>query len=434
MHPLASTPPVHAPESAARVATVWRRYGDFLRRAPLVTLEWADRETEARGWLVINSLRGGACGGGTRMRAGLTRREMVYLAKTMELKFAFSGPPIGGAKSGIDFDPADPRRDGVLRRWFEAIAPQLHRCYGTGGDLNVDEVKDVIPGCAAVGLAHPQEGVVRGHLRAADAPALAQTLGALDVGVKAPVAGELGIAGQTLPLADLITGYGLARAISHLYAAQGRSLVGARVLVEGFGAVGGPCALYLAREGAAIVGIADHEKVLVEGGGLGAAEVESLFAARENKLLPRSDARCLWGAERERFWRTPADVFVAAAASGTIDEGVLSRLAAQGVHTLACGANQPFREAQLGATRVQRAADRRFTVIPDVIANCGMARAFSFLMERGAGTDAAAIFAAVDATIGHAVAEVAARAGGTRGLLAAALAHALDEIGERTTG
>ncbi len=45
---------------------------------------------------------------------GLTRDEVTFLAKAMELKFAFAGPPIGGAKSGIDFDPADPRKKEVL--------------------------------------------------------------------------------------------------------------------------------------------------------------------------------------------------------------------------------------------------------------------------------------------------------------------------------
>jgi len=34
----------------------------------------------------------------------------------MEVKFSVSGPAIGGAKSGIDFDPADARKNAVLRR------------------------------------------------------------------------------------------------------------------------------------------------------------------------------------------------------------------------------------------------------------------------------------------------------------------------------
>ena len=56
-------------------------------RAPEIVFEWTDAETEARGWVVINSLRGGAAGGGTRMRKGLDRNEVVSLAKTMEIKF-----------------------------------------------------------------------------------------------------------------------------------------------------------------------------------------------------------------------------------------------------------------------------------------------------------------------------------------------------------
>ena len=77
------------------------------------------------------------------MRRGLDRREVESLAKTMEVKFTVSGPAIGGAKSGIDFDPSDPRKDGVLRRWYRAVAPLLRAYYGTGGDLNVDEMAEV---------------------------------------------------------------------------------------------------------------------------------------------------------------------------------------------------------------------------------------------------------------------------------------------------
>jgi glutamate dehydrogenase/leucine dehydrogenase len=42
----------------------------------------------------------------------------------MEVKFT-SGPAIGGAKSGINFDPNDPRKKGVLQRWYKAVSPLL---------------------------------------------------------------------------------------------------------------------------------------------------------------------------------------------------------------------------------------------------------------------------------------------------------------------
>lgn len=83
---------------------------EYENRQPEVVFEWKDAQTEAEGWVVINSLRGGAAGGGTRMRKGLDKREVESLAKTMEIKFTVSGPAIGGAKSGINFDPTDPRK------------------------------------------------------------------------------------------------------------------------------------------------------------------------------------------------------------------------------------------------------------------------------------------------------------------------------------
>ena len=36
----------------------------------------------------------------------------------MEVKFTVAGPPIGGGKSGINFDPRDPRKKDVLERWY----------------------------------------------------------------------------------------------------------------------------------------------------------------------------------------------------------------------------------------------------------------------------------------------------------------------------
>lgn len=66
----------------------------FEERNPEIVFEWHDAETEAIGWVVINSLRGGAAGGGTRMRKGLDKHEVISLAKTMEIKFSVSGPAI----------------------------------------------------------------------------------------------------------------------------------------------------------------------------------------------------------------------------------------------------------------------------------------------------------------------------------------------------
>ena len=137
----------------------------FEDRTSEIIFEWKDDVTPAKGWIVINSLRGGASAGGTRMHANVTLEEVVALAKTMEIKFTVSGPPIGGAKSGINFDPKDPRKKEVLKRWFAAAKPLLKSYYGTGGDMNLDEVEEVIPMCKEEGIIFPLEGVINGHHR-----------------------------------------------------------------------------------------------------------------------------------------------------------------------------------------------------------------------------------------------------------------------------
>ena len=51
----------------------------YAKREPEIVFEWNDAETAAKGWVVINSLRGGAAGGGTRMHPRLDRRSSSYI-------------------------------------------------------------------------------------------------------------------------------------------------------------------------------------------------------------------------------------------------------------------------------------------------------------------------------------------------------------------
>jgi glutamate dehydrogenase/leucine dehydrogenase len=408
--------------------SMWRRYATFLRTPPELNIAWHDKPTGARAWLVVNSLRGGAAGGGTRMRLGLDPREVIYLAKAMELKFSISGPAIGGAKTGIDFDPLEQRKSDVLQRWYSAMRPMLRERYGTGGDLNVDEVLDVIPAFDRIGLLHPQEGVVRGHLHPEDAQFRA-VMARMQQGVEAVIDGEHGVPGTDLTVADMITGFGVAAAVRRLYHRRGEALDGVRVLLEGFGNVGAAAGLYLARYGARIVAIKDARQTFVDERGIGAGEVQDLLLRRQNKLLPADDARVHGGLDRARFWE-PADVFVSAAISESITPETLEQLAACGVSVIACGSNQPFREVKIGSTQVAQAADRRFAVLPDILANCGMARTFSYLMQPQADPRGSTVFDAVEHTIGETLDEAIDRAGSAeRRLLSATLGLALDRIG-----
>jgi glutamate dehydrogenase/leucine dehydrogenase len=240
---------------------------------------------------------------------------------------------------------------------------------------------------------------------------------------------DRGIAGRDLTVADMITGYGVARSVMDYYDRTGARLDGARVLLEGFGNVGAAAGLYLARAGAILVAASDAEKALIAPEGLDADEVQRLIVEGPDRLLP-PDPRCHVGDGRMRFFHVPADIFVCAASSGTLDEERIDLLGQAGVKVMACGANQPFRERQLGSTRMHRLADSRFAVLMDCLSNLGMARTFSYLMEDGAVTGDDAIFDAVDATIATAVDETLERADRPdRGLMAATLGLALDRIG-----
>jgi hypothetical protein len=206
----------------------------FENKRPEIIFEWQDQETNAKGWIVINSLRGGAAAGGTRMHSNVTKEEVVALAKTMEVKFTISGPAIGGAKSGINFDPNDARKDGVLNRWFKATKPLLKSFYGTGGDMNIDEVEDVIPKCKENGILFPLEGVVIGHFKK-DIAGTTKIINQLSSGVPLIVESE-NINPNTkkrYSVGDLITGYGVAESVLHYYNIYHKNTNNKRAIIQG---------------------------------------------------------------------------------------------------------------------------------------------------------------------------------------------------------
>jgi glutamate dehydrogenase/leucine dehydrogenase len=350
-------------------------------KRPEVVFEWKDPHTDAEGWVVINSLRGGAAGGGTRMRLGLDKREVESLAKTMEVKFTVSGPQIGGAKSGINFDPRDPRKKEVLERWYSAVAPLLKSYYGTGGDLNVDEIHEVIPMTEEAGVWHPQEGVFNGHFQPTEAQKV-KRIGNLRLGVVKVLEDNRFSPSieHKYKVADMITGYGVAESVRHYYELWGGSLQGKRVVVQGWGNVGAAAAYYCAQQGAKIVGIIDRAGGIISEEGLGLEEVRALFINREGNTL-RAENALSFEDINSRVWDVKADVFLPCAASRLLTSDQVDRMIAAGVSVIACGANVPFNDPQIFYGPIAESADDRISVIPDFIANCGMARVFAYLMS-----------------------------------------------------
>jgi glutamate dehydrogenase/leucine dehydrogenase len=375
----------------------------FENKRPEIVFEWKDRESEAEGWVVINSLRGGASGGGTRMRKGLDKREVESLAKTMEVKFTISGPPIGGAKSGINFDPEDPRKHDVLQRWYAAVMPLLKYYYGTGGDLNVDEIHEVIPITEDVGIWHPQEGVFTGHFRPTE-PQKVNRIGQLRQGVLKIIEDErfTPSLNKKYRVADMCTGFGVAEALRHYYSLWGGAIEGKRVVVQGWGNVGAAAGFYLTQAGARIVGIITSEGGLLKQEGFSREEIASLVVDRQSNKLVASDL-IPFGKVNERIWDLDFEIFIPAAASRLITRAQVDRMIRSKLEVMSCGANVPFADPEIFLGPTGLYADENFSVIPDFIANCGMARVFAYFMENEVAMDDEAIFSDISKTIYNAL-------------------------------
>lgn len=374
----------------------------FEEKRPEIVFEWKDSETEAEGWVVINSLRGGAAGGGTRMRKGLDKREVESLAKTMEVKFTVSGPQIGGAKSGINFDPNDPRKHGVLERWYKAVSPLLKNYYGTGGDLNVDEIHEVIPITEEYGLWHPQEGIVNGHLKANEAQKI-KLIGQLRQGVSKMIEDwdYTPTSAQNIhkyTVSDLITGYGVAEAVRHYYTLWGGKLTQKRAIIQGWGNVAAAAGLNLARMGVKIVGIIDRNGGVLCEEGLDLAAVKELFFARKNNALV-SENMLPFEEINAKIWSIPAEIFIPAAASRIVTQPQVEQMIAAGLEVVSCGANVPFNDPEIFYGATMEYTDAHVALIPDFVANCGMARVFAYLMSDTAQVTDKGIFEDVSATI-----------------------------------
>lgn len=401
----------------------------YKAKKPQVIFEWNDSETDARGWVVINSLRGGAAGGGTRMRKGLDMEEVKSLAKVMEIKFSVAGPEIGGAKSGINFDPADPRKEEVLQRWYEAVIPLLKNYYGTGGDMNVDEVKDVIPMTENLGLWHPQEGIVNGHYKPTAAQKI-HKIGQLRTGVSKRIE-DLRYTpnlDKAYLVADLITGWGVAQSVEHYHSIwENSSVKGKKMIVQGWGNVAATAAYYLAKSGAVLVGIIDKDGGVINEDGYTLEEVEQLLFDRDvNKLVAKD--MLSFEEVNAKIWDVATDIFIPAAASKLVSEDQINRLINKGCSVVSAGANVPFKGDDVFFGDTADFADQRLAYVPDFIANCGMARTFGYLMGDKVEISDEAIFTDVSNRIKEALEKVHAKSNSNRNIAKTALSIALTKL------
>lgn len=313
---------------------------------PLKVLEIHRQAIGLQAVVVVDNVACGPAIGGVRMAPDVDAVEAFRLARAMTLKNAVAGLPHGGAKSVIVGDPRmEPaRKELVVRAFADAIAALTE--YIPGPDMGTDER------CMAWVL--DETG------RAAGLPR------------------ELG----GIPLDETgATGFGLAASVDVAAETIGLDLAGARVAVQGFGAVGTHAAIALAARGAVLVAASDSRGTLIDADGLDVAALVAL--KRAGGALHDHGGGQKAGADA--IVDVECEVWVPAARPDVVHAGNVERLRTR---LVAEGANIPVTadaEAALHA--------RGVLVLPDFVANAG--GVICAAVEHAGGTQAAA-FATID--------------------------------------
>ncbi len=302
-----------------------------------------------RAIVVVDNTACGPAIGGTRMAADATLEECARLARAMTLKNAAAGLPHGGAKSVILADPRMPpeHKENIVRAFADAIS-DIHD-YIPGPDMGTDE--------RSMAWVHDEIG------RA--------------VGLPAEVGG--------IPLDEIgATGFGVAIAAEVAQDFCDVKLEGARVAVQGFGAVGQHAARFLAEKGAILVAAADSRGTVHEPGGIA---VETLVAA---KAEGRSVTDAVDGEKlgRDAIIGVECDIWIPAARPDVLTADTVDALKAR---LVVQGANIPV------SKDAERALYARGVIsITDFIANAG--GVICAAVEYQGGTRAGA-FAAIEEKI-----------------------------------
>lgn len=320
----------------------------------------AEPALDLRAVVVVDNVAAGPAIGGVRMAPDVSTSECFRLARAMTLKNAAAELPHGGGKAVIFGDPAMPPVEKEQRvRAFADLIRELTD-YIAGPDMGTDET--------AMAWVHDEIGRSVG---------LPRVLGGIPLD-------EIGA-----------TGFGLVTAIRAAEAFSDVRIDGARVVVQGFGAVGGHAARFLADRGAVLVGAADSASTVADPDGL---PVDELLALKRSGVS-LSEASCGTKLEREAVLDLECDIWIPAARPDVVTRDNVDRLRTR---LVAQGANIPItRDAE------ERLHERGVLSLPDFIANAG--GVICAAVEYHGGSEAQA-FAAIEEKIGRNVDLVLRRA------------------------
>lgn len=318
------------------------------------------RRSGMKGVLVIDNTARGIGKGGTRMSPTVTVHEVARLARVMTWKWASVDLFYGGAKAGVVADPASRDKEAVLRAFARALYNEVPCEYVMGLDMGLTE---------------------------SDAAIIQDELGDRGAAVGTPE--HLGgVAYDEIG----VTGYGVAEATDAAARRQGLPLAGARIALQGFGAVGGAAARRFAQLSATVVAVSTVHGALYDPNGL---DVEALLTARQehgDHFVTRHHQGSALPSGAELT--VDCDILVPAALQDVIDRATAHLVKAE---LIVEGANLPTSPETQSIL-----AERGITVLPDFIANAGGAVTAAFAMDArysGFRPDTTAIFDTVSSRL-----------------------------------
>ncbi|WP_250123270.1 Glu/Leu/Phe/Val dehydrogenase [Chroococcidiopsis sp. CCMEE 29] len=275
--------------------------------------------------------------GGTRYHPAVTLREVSALAMLMTWKCALLNIPFGGAKGGIALDPA---------RYSVGELERITRRYTS------ELIKDIGP---AVDIPAPDMGT--------SAREMAWMMDTYSVNVGHAVPGV--VTGKPISIGgsrgrELATGRGVMIIVREALAERGQSLVGARVVIQGFGNVGSAAALLLHQAGAKILAVSTGSGGVFAEAGLDIPALKTYTAQNGRSIKGFPGSVPITNAE---LLTLPCDVLIPAALENQITEENVNQIRAS---IVAEAANGPV---TLKADQMLEL--RGITVLPDILTNAG---------------------------------------------------------------
>ena len=288
------------------------------------------------GYRVQHNLSRGPGKGGVRFHPAVTLNEVMALSGWMTIKNAAVNLPYGGAKGGIRLAPRE-HSPGELQRITRRYTSEIGLIIGPEKDIPAPDV-------------------------GTNEQTMAWMMDTYSMNVGSTATGV--VTGKPIPLGGSLgrheaTGRGVFIAAREAGQRLHVPIAGARVIVQGFGNVGGIAAKMFHAAGAKVVALQDHSATLANEAGINILAAQAHVAATGG-LAGFAGAEPI---SVEDFWLLPSDYLVPAALEGQI---LPERARQLNTRIVVEGANGPTTPAADDILR-----DRGILVVPDVLANAG---------------------------------------------------------------